>query len=639
MKKLKGSSRASMKKKHTLVIASLSLVVLTIGCTIAYNQNQMFFANLFRLQSDEMEFTETFDSPDDWQPCQTVPKTASVKNNNATPRYVRMKYNEYWRVKDSQTPTTDHETTDLPLTWTAGGVTKHYVDIDTQNEDKWELKSDGWYYYKTAIQQNESTDSYFESVTFNCEVNLAGEMRYSADGLVGEVVPSDYADASYHIYITFQTSDVEYEIPQHTADCDGNVLYDTIACMTNGPDDHVNFRAAVSVEDGNGNGVNTLSAHKDDYYPVYYFRGEVDNNYVLFANRCWKVLRTTGTGGVKLVYGGPSANGECLDLSIYPNGSQAYASTSVEYSSYTMIQANDGYAPHLGGYMFDPTLTKNARSASGYDVYMGRDAVWDGSKYILKDVERITGHTYQQDETYRYYCPDFDATECTEVVYILDYGYYMHNRYLLRGGKFYEDYAHGNVAYAGARGSAEGWLGGSMASYVDQLEDTVWCNDRSYDVAALKSGLLQMEDMSFNVRWRNEYNSQKADQFGPSIDCEDPRDRFTVSEENGNGALSYPVGLITADEATLAGMQKEGTYQTGSKNFLYTALVSNGCTFTMSPYEFRFSEFAYCTYLYDKSTTTSSNRDGRIQPLVSLKEGTTYTSGDGTRTNPWVIGQ
>ena len=42
MKKPKGSARASMKKKHTLVIASLSLVVLTIGCTIAYNQNQMF---------------------------------------------------------------------------------------------------------------------------------------------------------------------------------------------------------------------------------------------------------------------------------------------------------------------------------------------------------------------------------------------------------------------------------------------------------------------------------------------------------------------------------------------------------------------------------------------------------------------
>jgi hypothetical protein len=179
----------------------------------------------------------------------------------------------------------------------------------------------------------------------------------------------------------------------------------------------------------------------------------------------------------------------------------------------------------------------------------------------------------------------------------------------------------------------------NMTAYVDMLEDTVWCSDRSYDVAALKSGIVPMEDMSFNVRWRNEYNANKADMFGPSIDCQDERDRFTVSEANGNGALTYPTGLITADEATLAGMQKEGTTQTGSKNFLYTSLTSTGCTFTMSPYEFRFSEFAYCTYLYDKSTTTAHSREGRIQPLVSLKAGVTYSSGDGTRTNPWVISQ
>lgn len=638
MKHSKGLSLSSLKKKRTLVIAGASVLVLAIAGTIAFNSDIISFANIFGLASDEMEFVEVFDSPDDWQPCQTYPKTAVVTNKNSDDRYVRMKINEYWRVKNSQTSVDDHETTDLPLTWTDGGVVKHFAIINTQNDDKWELKGDGWYYYKTALSPNETTDSYLESVTFNCEVNTVGEIRYSAGGLVSEDVPNGYADADYHVYIIFQTSDVEYEDPQHHADCENNVLYDTIACMTNGPDDNVNFRQPVSVADGNGNGVNTLSAHQNDFYPVYYFRGEVSNNYVIFAEKCWKVLRTTGTGGVKLVYGGPVINGgECIDLAAYQAGGVAFSSTSVEYSSLSAINANGGYAPHLAGYMFDPTLTKANNSASGRDAYMGKDAEWDGTKYILKDVEFVLGNNYGRDKSYRYYCPDFSSTECTDVVYILDYGYYPHDRYLLRGGKFYEDYAHGNVSYAGGRGATDGWFGGNMTAYVSQLEDTVWCNDRSYDVAALKSGIVPMENMSFNVRWRNEYNANKADMFGPSIDCEDERDRFTVSSENGNGALTYPVGLITADEATLAGMQKEGT-TSGSKNFLYTSVNSNGCTFTMSPYEFRFAEFSYCTYLYDKSTTDSL-REGRLQPLVSLKEGATYSAGDGTRTNPWVISQ
>ena len=37
---------------------------------------------------------------------------------------------------------------------------------------------------------------------------------------------------------------------------------------------------------------------------IYYFNGAVENNNVLFANYCWKIVRTTDTGGVKIVYSG-----------------------------------------------------------------------------------------------------------------------------------------------------------------------------------------------------------------------------------------------------------------------------------------------------------------------------------------------
>ena len=63
----------------------------------------------------------------------------------------------------------------------------------------------------------------------------------------------------------------------------------------------------------NGKGVYTIASTKDYQYPVHYFRGEVTNNNVKFANFCWKIVRTTKTGGVKLVYNGfPNSNGDVL---------------------------------------------------------------------------------------------------------------------------------------------------------------------------------------------------------------------------------------------------------------------------------------------------------------------------------------
>ena len=62
----------------------------------------------------------------------------------------------------------------------------------------------------------------------------------------------------------------------------------------------------------NGKGVYTLSSTKNDKYPVYYYRGAVTNNNIKFANFCWKIVRTTEAGGVKLIYNGlPNASGWC----------------------------------------------------------------------------------------------------------------------------------------------------------------------------------------------------------------------------------------------------------------------------------------------------------------------------------------
>ena len=44
-----------------------------------------------------------------------------------------------------------------------------------------------------------------------------------------------------------------------------------------------------------------LASAEDDYGTAYYFRGAVKNNYVQFANKCWRIVRIVGDGSVKLV--------------------------------------------------------------------------------------------------------------------------------------------------------------------------------------------------------------------------------------------------------------------------------------------------------------------------------------------------
>ena len=44
-----------------------------------------------------------------------------------------------------------------------------------------------------------------------------------------------------------------------------------------------------------------LASAEDDNGTSYYFRGAVTNNYVQFANKCWRIVRVGGDGSVKLI--------------------------------------------------------------------------------------------------------------------------------------------------------------------------------------------------------------------------------------------------------------------------------------------------------------------------------------------------
>ena len=68
----------------------------------------------------------------------------------------------------------------------------------------------------------------------------------------------------------------------------------------------IDFGAVSS--DTNGKGVYMRAGTQSDEYPIVYYRGAVDNNNVLFGGYCWNAVRTTDTGGVKLIYNNEAKN-------------------------------------------------------------------------------------------------------------------------------------------------------------------------------------------------------------------------------------------------------------------------------------------------------------------------------------------
>ena len=104
-----------------------------------------------------------------------------------------------------------------------------------------------------------------------------------------------------------------------TAISDGNVrcnaTFESLAPAPNGWYEAAEGTLLASLRDSNtlktpittpGAAVSTadealLASTEDDYGTTYYFRGAVTNNYVEFANKCWRIVRVGGDGSVKLI--------------------------------------------------------------------------------------------------------------------------------------------------------------------------------------------------------------------------------------------------------------------------------------------------------------------------------------------------
>lgn len=89
-------------------------------------------------------------------------------------------------------------------------------------------------------------------------------------------------------------------------------IFGRLRAINLGSDKDHNIDFSKVNSSANGEGLYMLDATKNDKYPTFYFRGTHDiNNNLIYAGYCWKIVRTTDSKGVRLIYDGLSENGVC----------------------------------------------------------------------------------------------------------------------------------------------------------------------------------------------------------------------------------------------------------------------------------------------------------------------------------------
>lgn len=397
------------------------------------------------------------------------------------------------------------------------------------------------------------------------------------------------------------------------------------ACPDNESSPYVTSETGINYKqlssDTNGKGLYLYSSTKNDENPIYFYRGEVDNNNVLFANKCWQIVRTTETGGTKLIYNGlPDSNGKC-ERDSSKNGSDRQLTDTIAYGTGMDSPAN-------AGYMVGIPYNYKSKDMTSTTYQYGNSVTYSGGVYTLTDAKEIT---WGGDISNNHYTCFTTGTTCSTVYYI----YYAKDtvtaHYIeLQNGKKVEDALDEMLLQNNTDSNVKNylentWFASTMLDYDDYLEDTVWCADLSI---SRYGGYAGWDPNGGDI-------TEDGLLFTPNNDstfeCKNPSDRFTVSTENGNGKSKYKVGMITRHEAQIAGLRGGFTD--------HPSYLATGSSYWMiSPSNFRNSWARALTVSEDGGIYGSAvlATDG-VRPMISLKKGTIATGGDGTATNPYVV--
>ena len=360
-----------------------------------------------------------------------------------------------------------------------------------------------------------------------------------------------------------------------------------------------------------------LYAADDDEGESYYYRGAVRNNYVSFAGFVWRIIRRNGDGSIRMIYAGKSTSdtGTAVTIGNSQFNSKYWdpAYVGYKYNEKFSLHENNGTTGYNWftntqkynygtGYTFDEstkkfTLTGTIKQLTWKD---NSDEIVAGNLYSCLNtscnvVYKVTG--YQNDTTMTVQPISYSSDSYADAVT--------------------------NTTNSTMKNTLDTWYKNNLTSYASYLADETFCSDRKINWG---NGYLTTPTTTYGAYGR------LIDRRTQSLKCAQDGDKFKVSNEIAK--LDYPISLITADEAAMAG----GVYNTPNSNYY----LYNGQYFwTLSPSYFgsRYSIAIVWSVYPSGSLNHCYNVDNSLgtRPVINIKADTLITKGDGTALNPYLV--
>jgi len=350
----------------------------------------------------------------------------------------------------------------------------------------------------------------------------------------------------------------------------------------------------TSCSEGCGEATVGIYQAEDDLGTSYYFRGDIDYNYVKFGKNTagndmyWRIIRINGDGSIRMIYDGTSAR---------ENGTALSDENIVEKA-------------------FNTADTDNAHVGYMYGVTELTEEISNPMCLKLDENSNVV-------DTY--------ATNSTKETCESAEGEWATTAY---------EATHANVKDSVIKDFLENtWYTNNIlnSEYEQYIVNAIYCNDRSISISYNGNGAYTNKGFgteptvyrAMGDRFDNNNNT-----FLPSFKCPNINDSFTLKNDDediiGNNKLLYPVGLLTIDDAVFAGM-----YITdNTKAYLRTGIYY----WTMTPAYFKKNDNVKSIFGVIRSggsfTNSTADASYSVLPVISISADA-IKSGTGDRLSPF----
>ncbi len=299
------------------------------------------------------------------------------------------------------------------------------------------------------------------------------------------------------------------------------------------------------------------------------------------SDTCWRIVRTTGSGGVKMIYQGKWTGSTCAN---------AETNAQVATSAFSGTSSDNRQIVRVG-YTYNSTYAENTSKSGTIAQIFGSNSN-PGANNTRSDIK-----TYIEDTWY--------ANNMTSYTSKLEASAgYCNDRTMNTTDSWTTPLAESTTIAStyGTSGQQAYYFGAYLRTRQTVQSPSLTCGNKYSQI-----------------------DRSTVDLY-----------RYVSGSTGVSNQLKYPAALLTADEAAFAG----SGYSSSTTPYHANSFLRSGSLFwLLSPYNRNSYGNAYGFRLYSNGNLSNNAvyNSGGVRPAISLTSGTMAASGTGTATDPWIV--